>query len=170
MPDPMRHAENRNWFESLVRMIPGFHGYLEKQYRRESDALARKWLADRLDRGKKGLDELMRELVEAGRLPDLNKCERLRTKIDKLVGRYRSAPAGYSGLFDFVKVREDRLDQVYALDVAMMEGIDKLSNTLEKLGSDLENVDIRIKQLTEEVESADKQFDKRAELLNGLES
>ena len=41
--------------ESILRKIPGFRGYLEKEYRRESDHLARTWLADRVGQCKTGL-------------------------------------------------------------------------------------------------------------------
>ncbi len=41
MFEPERHAEKRNFVESILRHIPGFRGYLEKEYRRDSDYLAR---------------------------------------------------------------------------------------------------------------------------------
>ena len=50
MPEPRQHAQSRGWIESILRRIPGFKGYLEKEYRRDSDALQRTWLADRLQR------------------------------------------------------------------------------------------------------------------------
>ena len=100
-PDPSRHASNRNWFESILRYVPGFRGYLEKEYRRESDYLARTWMADRLQRSKVGLDDFMRALVDAANLDVLPPCERLRSKLDGLISRIRSAVRGYSGIFDF---------------------------------------------------------------------
>ncbi len=53
MPEPRQHAQSRGWIESIGRRIPGFKGYLEKEYRRDSDALQRTWLADRLQRAKR---------------------------------------------------------------------------------------------------------------------
>ena len=87
MPEPKQHAAKRNWLESLGRKIPGFRGYLEKEYRRESDELQRKWLADQLQRSKRGLNEYARSLAEAAQVDQLPQIERLRSKLDRLIGR-----------------------------------------------------------------------------------
>ena len=116
MPEPMKHAEDRNAFETVLRYIPGFRGYLEKEYRRESDALQRQWLSDRLDRSKRGLDDFGRSLVEAGKLDEVVQCDRLRGRIDKLSSRIRGAMKGYSGIFDLVRIDESVLDEVYRFD------------------------------------------------------
>ena len=47
MIDPEHHAEGRNFVESILRHVPGFRGYLEKEYRRESDYLLRTAMASR---------------------------------------------------------------------------------------------------------------------------
>ena len=65
MIDPKRHADNRGSIESMLRQIPGFRGYLEKDYRQESDHLVRRWMADRLQQSKRALDASMTALVEA---------------------------------------------------------------------------------------------------------
>ena len=56
MPEPRDHTEDRNWIEAVLRYVPGFRGYLEKEYRRESDDLQRDWLADRLQRSKRAIN------------------------------------------------------------------------------------------------------------------
>ena len=170
MPDPQKHADDRNWFESILRKIPGFHGYLEKQYRRESDQLARQWMAERLERTKPAINDYTRQLTEEGRLGELGPCEKLRSRMDKVIGRFRSAPAGYSGMFDFVKVREDRLDEVYRHDAAMMEQIEKVATQIETVKHSQEDAALVLPQLIDLVDEADRQFDQRADLLNGLES
>ena len=49
MTEPKDHVENRNLIESILRRIPGFRGYLEKECRRESDQLQRKWQAEAVE-------------------------------------------------------------------------------------------------------------------------
>lgn len=170
MADPKKHADDRNMFESLLRRIPGFRGYLEKEYRRDSDQLARKWLAERLERAKPRLNDYLRELTEQGSLSALGDGDRLRARMDKVIGRFRSAPAGYSGLFDFVKVREDRLDDVYAHDAKMMEQVEAAAVAIESLR--LGDGDSRgmLTALIERVEQVDREFDRRDDLLSGLEN
>src|SRR5262245_45757160 len=117
MAEPKSHAQSRPWLEDLLRRVPGFRGYLEKEYRRESDALQRETLADRLMRSKRGLDDYARRLVDAGQISDVSQCDRLRSKLDRLIGRLRGAMQGYSGMFDLVQIDEKVLDRVYEHDV-----------------------------------------------------
>ena len=106
MPEPRQHTEHRNALESLLRHIPGFRGYLEKEYRRDSDALQRTWLSDRLQQAKRSLDTVSSQLADAGRLDLLTQYDRLRAKLDKLIARIRGAWQGYSGIFDLVRIDE----------------------------------------------------------------
>ena len=133
-PNPSAHADNVNFVEKILRKIPGFKGYLEKEYRRESDYLARTWLADRLQVCKRGLDDYARNLVDSGEIDGLTHCDRLRSKVDKLILGLRGAVRGYSGVFDFVRVKEDVLDDVYKLDISLTEAVDKLAGEIEGLG------------------------------------
>lgn len=170
MPDPKQHAESRGWIESFLRYIPGFKGYLEKEYRRESDTLARKWMADRLDRAKGGFDTYMNQLISQGDLTAMNPCQQLRTKIDYVVGRFRSAPEGYSGFFDFVQINEAVLDQVYQHDVQLMEKVDSVASAIESLATKPEPAAQAVPPLTAQVNELSVQFDRRAEILNGVAS
>ena len=169
MPDPQKHADERNWFESLLQKIPGFRGYLDKQYRRESDQLTRKWMAERLERSKPAINDYSLRLTEAGKLAELAPCEKLRSHMDKVIGRFRSAPAGYSGMFDFVKVREDRLDAVYRYDAGLMEVVEKVATRVETLKHSQEDSSLVVPTLIDLIDDLDRQFDRRADLLNGLE-
>lgn len=133
MTEPRDHAARRNWVETVLRFIPGFHGYLEKEYRRESDAMTRKFLADRLQQAKRGLDDAARQATDAGKLDRLPPIERLRVRLDTLIGRIRGAMAGYSGFFDLVRVDEARLEQVYEHDYSLLQTADQLAEALQKL-------------------------------------
>lgn len=169
MPDPHQHADSRGWIESILRYIPGFSGYLEKSYRRESDSLARKWLADQLDEGKRGIDALIRTMTEQGRLAELNPCQNLLTLTDTVVGKLRSAPAGYSGFFDFVQVDEDLLAQVYAVDMGLIENVKMARQKMEDLPNRLDEVNLAINQVTGLLESIRSSFADRADLLSGVQ-
>jgi len=133
MPEPKEHTEHRNWLETILRYIPGFRGYLEKEYRRDSDELQREWLADRLQRSKRAIDDFTRPLADAGQIDALPQVDRLRGRLDKLIARIRGAMQGYSGFFDLVRVREDLLDRVYEHDLGLMRRVDALSQAIEGL-------------------------------------
>jgi len=125
MPEPKEHTEKRNIVETILRYIPGFRGYLEKEYRRDSDHLQREWLADRLQRSKRAIDQFSRPLADAGKIDLLPEVDRLRGKLDTLIARIRGAMRGYSGFFDLVRVDEALLDRVYQRRYARRIGIAK---------------------------------------------
>lgn len=169
MPDPLRHADDRNFLESLLRHVPGFHGYLERQYRRDSDMLLRKWLADRLSHGKQPLDDYLRQLVDAGQITELPQWERVRSRLDGFVSRLRAAVAGYSAVFDLVRVDQHLLDQVYEHDLSLVEGVNALHDSLAKLPAPREPGDLSVSGFLTQIDKLEQAFRGRHELLEGLD-
>jgi len=169
MPEPKEHTEDRNLIETVLRNIPGFRGYLEKEYRRESDDLQRDWLADRLQRSKRAIDQLARELADAAQIDLLPQIDRLRGRIDRLIGRIRGAVQGYSGFFDLVRVDEELLDRVYEHDIAMMEQLDALAAAVEKLPGKQDEIATVLPDLFGQLDGLQRQWDVREDMLKGLE-
>jgi hypothetical protein len=133
MPEPRQYVEHRSALERLVGWIPGFHGYLEKEYRRDSDSLQRTWLADQLQRSKRAIDALTLKMADAGKLALLPQCDRLRAKVDELIARIRGAWEGYTSVFDLVKVDQALLDRVYDHDVALMHAVEEFVASIDRL-------------------------------------
>jgi hypothetical protein len=169
MPEPRDHMRERNWLETILHKVPGFRGYLDKENRRESDALQREWLADRLQRSKRALDEHTRRLADEGKIDQLPQFDRLRGKTDKLIGRIRGAMQGYSGVFDLVRVDEALLDRVYEHDVILMERIEHLSTAVEKLKQAAGDTSTTPGELSSEFDEVERSWDRREDLLKGLE-
>ncbi len=170
MPEPKDHYKDRGWIETILRYIPGFRGYLEKEYRRESDALQREWLAERLQRCKAGIDSVSRKLVDEAKLDAITVCDRLRGRIDKLKGKISGAMNGYSGFFDLVQVDESTLDRVYEHDMAIMKDVEEFSEAVEKLPqlSDEAAIKSELDRLLGKVDEVEVRFDERGEILKGL--
>ncbi len=169
MPEPREHTEDRGWIETILRYIPGFRGYLEKEYRRESDDLQRDWLADRLQRSKRAIDEVGRSLADAAQIDLLPQVDRLRGRLDKLIGRIRGAMHGYSGFFDLVQVGEDLLDRVYEHDVALMEQVEALATAIEELPKQSDELAAKLGDLLGQAAELDARWDVREDMLKGLE-
>jgi len=169
MPEPKSHAEKRNGLEQLARHIPGFKGYLEKSYRRESDALTRTMLADRLDQAKRSLDGFGRKLVDAKRLGELSHCDRLRAGLDRVMSRIRGAMQGYSGVFDLVKIDEGVLDRVYAHDLGLIDEVDAVGSAIQQLDAKNDALRDAIDGVVQKVDSLDHAWNKRIEILQGVD-
>ncbi len=169
MRDPSEHLQNRGFFETILRRLPGFGGYLEREYRRDADQLQRHWLADRLQRSKAGLDELARSLADRAAIDDLPECDRLRGRLDKLIASIRGAMQGYSGFFDLAQVDEQTLDRVYERDVAIMEQVEALAEAVERAPQQTGTVSETLKSLAKQVDGVQREWLTRAEILQGLE-
>jgi hypothetical protein len=169
MPQPKDHVQKRGVIETIGRHIPGFKGYLEREYRRDSDKLQRDWLADRLQRSKRSIDEAISSLADAGHLDALPACERLRARLDKLIGTIRGAMRGYSGFFDLVNVDVALLDRVYDHDVKVMDEVEALAETVERLPAEPEPLRQALVQAMAQVNAVEQQFQLRTDILRGLE-
>jgi len=169
MPEPREHTKRRNAIETVLRYIPGFRGYLEKEYRRESDELQREWLADRLQRSKRALDTFALALTDAGQFDALSQVERLRSRLDRLLARIKGAMQGYSGIFDLVRIDEQELDQVYEFDVQLMQHVEAIADQIESLRPAADgSASSALSAAIEKVESIEQSWDQREDILKGL--
>jgi hypothetical protein len=169
MPEPREHASRRGAIESVLRRIPGFRGYLEKEYRRDSDELQREWLAERLQRAKKALDAVARPLADAGQIDLLPQIDRVRSRLDKLIWQFRSAMQGYSGFFDLVQVDEAMLDRVYQHDVGLMDEVQTLAEAIEALPKQAGGPTDALAELLNQIDDLESQWHVRSDILKGLE-
>lgn len=169
MPEPRQHAQSRGWTESILRRIPGFKGYLEKEYRRESDALQRSWLADRLQRSKPALDAYGRALVDAKKLDVLAQLDHFKSRLDQTISRLRGAMQGYSGFFDLVQINESLLDRVYEQDVKAMDAVENLAAAIEQLVAATADTPAPVAALNDQLGQIEQALDHRQDILKGLE-
>ncbi|MFT5524610.1 MAG: hypothetical protein ACI9HK_002567 [Pirellulaceae bacterium] len=167
--DPSRHSDNRGTIESILRKIPGFKGYLEKEYRRESDQLARNYIADKLQSSKSDLDKIMRQELNNGQLNALPEGERLKAKIDKVSARIKGDVQGYSGFFDFVKVDESLLDDVYEQDIALAGEAESFVGAMNLMITKGGSATQVFSEMIDAIDALEKKYNKRGEILEGID-
>lgn len=115
--------EMRNALERLAARIPGFKGFMERETRREVDALERQAMAGKLT-------DIRQELLAragAGGLEGVQGIGEVEKALDGLAQEIRYADYGYTGFFDVAKVLEPQLEQVYAFDLEFCEQIETLA-------------------------------------------
>lgn len=142
-------VEARGWaekFEKLACIIPGMKGYQDKEAFRDTDKAVRLKVAMRLGDVKTVLDDAKRELVDVGKIMDLDVIDRAHRKIQKLEGTVRTDSYGYSGYFDRVKIREPELEKLYLFDLNLFDDVDNLRSLAEGVGG-AEDVKASIKAL-----------------------
>jgi hypothetical protein len=159
--------------ERIAAFIPGFHGYKEKELRRESDRLIRNHLYLKLSIEKTDLREISQKLADRRYFDVLTDMDRLLAKMDRVVEKVNHASYGYSGFFDAVKVREENLDRMIDFDNQLLEGINALATEIDAFKAELAsgvtaNLKTRVQNVTDKLESLEDTFDKREEVILGV--
>jgi len=166
--------KERGLLERIMGYIPGYRGYKEKELRRESDRLVRMDAVNRLKAGKTTLRRKFANPVVVQKLSseDAWRFDTLMARLDRVTQRIDRAVAGYAGMFDAVKVREDKLDAVIEHDVGLIEKAESLRVDVEKTVAMEPGKDdwrTAMDELISRVEELDGLVDKRSEVLRGLE-
>lgn len=119
--------------EEMLTGLPGIKGYLEKELRRDADYRLRTMLAGQLEEQKQRLFAIQQRLLKGGGLKWLDEVDSVIRKLQTLIDRVRTAPQGYAGLFDAVRIREEQLDALHKFDVALAEHIAGVKGAIDEL-------------------------------------
>lgn len=160
---------NRSGFERLVGQIPGYKGYKTKELAREADYLLRQALGRGLSQGVQNLEEAQREAFDRRWLSILDDLASLSRQLQTLADMVRTASYGYTGLFDAVKVKEERLEAVYAHDAALLDQLVALRESLDRVvrAAELDVMQTALAQARTAVRAFWERWDEREAILHG---
>jgi hypothetical protein len=128
--------------ENLVRKIPGYGGYKEKEMRREADRLLREKIAAGMEAQVYRLVDLQGELVSGGQLELLEQANALEDAVRRLqtfADRIKRAAQGYAGFFDAVKVKEEALDALYEFDNELLAQVRVVESAVDDVQAAVES-------------------------------
>lgn len=126
---------NESWLEKIKRYIPGYDGYVNKDNARELDTMVRNQLAAKLEENKTRIKNTVSSLSKNGRLFETTDIDKIDKKNENCIGQFKSAARGYSGAFDVVKIKEDKLNRIYEFDEGLLSDV----TNVNALFSALEN-------------------------------
>jgi hypothetical protein len=124
-------------FRRLAAMIPGFGGYIERQNRRDADKLLRETVARRFDEQSERISHLQTELVGQGKIQYVDDIEQAALKLRTFIDKISTAPRGYSGLFDAVKINEKELEAIYQYDAAFFDLAEQIGRAIDNVEASL---------------------------------
>jgi hypothetical protein len=164
----------RSLLEKIMGYIPGYRGYKEKELRRESDRLVRMEVANRLKAAKTAFRRTFANPSAVQKLSgeDAYRFDALNFRLDRVTQRIDKAVAGYAGMFDAIKVKEDKLDSVIQYDVNLIEKADSVKADVEKTISiepGTEEWRTAMDALVSKIEELDSLINERSNILRGLE-
>jgi hypothetical protein len=157
-------------FKKLASHIPGFSGYVERQTRRDADKLLRDTVARRFEEQWKRVSQLQSDLVSNGMIAYVDDMEKAALKLRTFIDKITTAPRGYSGLFDAVKINEDELESIYKFDAAffdLAEQVARAVDNVEQTISDETGLPAAIRNLTSLARLAVETYEKRSEAVTG---
>jgi hypothetical protein len=164
----------RSLLEKIMGYVPGYHGYKEKELRRESDRLVRMDVVNRLKDAKTVFRRRFADPAAVAKLGDGSyKFDALTYRLDRVTQRIDRAVAGYAGMFDAIKVKEDKLGAVIQHDLSLIEKAESIKEDVEKVAAIEPGTDdwkTAMDVVISKVEALDKLVDERANLLRGLQS
>ena len=157
-------------FKKLASYIPGFGGYVERQNRRDADKLLRDTVARRFEEQWKRVSQLQSDLVSNGMIAYVDDMEKAALKLRTFIDKLSTAPRGYSGLFDAVKINAEELKAIYQFDAAffdLAEQVGRAVDNVEQTISDEAGLPAAIRNLTSLARLAVETYEKRSEAVTG---
>lgn len=166
-------SEDRGLLEKIMGYIPGYRGYKEKEMRRESDRLVRMEAVNRLKAAKNTFRRRFADPVAVQKLSSEGsyRFDAFTSRLDRVTQRIDRAVAGYAGMFDAVRVREDKLNGVIQHDLGLIEKADSIKADAEKVASidpGAEEWGTAMDAIISKVEELDRFIDERSTILRGL--
>jgi hypothetical protein len=156
--------------KQLLSYIPGFKGYVERQNRRDADKLIRDTVARRFEEQLKRVSNLQSDLVSNGKIEYVDDMEKAAIKLRTFIDKISTAPRGYSGMFDAVKINEAELLAVYQFDLAFFELSTQIASAVDNVEATLNDetgLPAAIRNLTSLGRMAVETFNRRSEAVTG---
>ena len=157
-------------FKRLGSLIPGFKGYIERQNRREADKLLRDTVARRFDEQWQRTSQIQVDMVSQGMIQYVDEMEKAALKLRTFIDKISTAPRGYSGLFDAVKINEQELEAIYQFDAAFFDLADQVGRGLDHVEASLSDaaaLPAAIRNVTTLARTAVETYNRRSEVVIG---
>lgn len=157
-------------FKKLASNIPGFKGYIDRQNRRDADKLLRDTVARRFDEQWKRASQLQVDMVSQGMIAYVDDMEKAALQLRTFIDRLSTAPRGYSGLFDAVKINEPELEAIYQYDAAFFDLAEQIGHALDNVEASLgdeQALPAAIRNVTSLARTAVETYNRRSEVVIG---
>lgn len=120
-------------FKKIASKIPGFKGYVEQQNRRDSDKLIRDMIYHRFREYESRVSDLQVEFINRGEIKYTDDLEKAALRLRTFADRVRTAPRGYSSIFEAVKIKEDDLAKLYEYDATLLDKSEEVGRAIDNV-------------------------------------
>jgi len=162
---------NESFLEKIKRIIPGYDGYVNRDNSRELDTILRNQLAVQLEVNKQKISNTVSNLSANGKLFEVSSIDKIDKKNETAIAKFKTAARGYSGAFDVVKVKEDKLTMLYQFDESLLTGVQTvitLFSEMESLSSSNGDLKEVISKISATLDELILKFTERESILSTL--
>ena len=157
-------------FKKLLSYIPGFGGYVERQNRRDADKILRETVARRFEEQWSRVSTMQAELASSGMIKYVDDLEKAAIQLRTFIDKITTAPRGYSGMFDAVKINEKELESIYQFDFAFFDLAEQVGRALDNVEASLGDesaLPAAIRNVTSLARMAVETYNRRSESVTG---
>ena len=154
-------------FGKIASMIPGFSGYVDRETRREADAILRETIANRYSEQLGRIGSLQVQLIGSGGIEHVDDLQDAANRLQRFIDMVRTAARGYAGLFDAVKINEPELEKIYRFDLALLENVAQVAAAVDNVEASIgaEGLPAALRHLSSVVGETNTTFERRKEVL-----
>lgn len=156
-------ARAPNLIDKIAGLVPGYKSFTAKESRRDADKRLREHVAAVLDGSKRSVDDVVLELVKAGKLDGLDEADRLKRRLGAVADSIRFAEYGETGFMNEQVFEEEDLERIYDHDLTLLEQAQGVVTTVGELHA--EGFDDGLKACLEAVAAFNESVRQREALL-----
>jgi hypothetical protein len=160
--DRIKHDDNA--LTKLLKVIPGYKGYREREERRTADKLLRTHLVGLVDGIRHKLSHFQSDLKARGEFKPVTDLDRVSRRLTRARDRLDHAPYGYAGFLDAASIGIPELDRLYDYDLALKDVLAQIEAAADKVTSGTQaNFDAMLREMGDEIEEFSRMLDLRSE-------
>ena len=129
----------KNFFDFIGKLLPGYKGYVIREEKRNTDKKLRDELAKRIENAKLMIIDFQQDLIKKNEIALCQEWDLLRKSVDTLFSKIKYAAHGESSFFSEKQLKENELDEIYNLDLIIVENVDMVCNSVESYIQDTLN-------------------------------
>jgi hypothetical protein len=154
-------------FKKIASKIPGFKGYVERQNRRDSDKLIRDTIYRRFRELEGRISDLQVEFINQGEIKYTDDLEKAALRLRTFADRVRTAPRGYSSLFEAIKINEPELAKLYEYDATLLDKAEEVGRAIDNIQASVgtDGLPAAIRNLQTLSKECIKAYDRRQEVV-----
>ncbi len=121
---------NKNIFDMIGSLIPGYCGYAEREGRRQCDKILRDQISTTIDYCEKAIKKQIETKIDRNSLTQSRLLEICRKKLNTYSSRIKYAPYGESAFFSNLQLKEEELLEIYNKDLKIMDVVNIIKESI----------------------------------------